>query len=212
MQRWLGSWGIHQGVGSSGWTHIILHCAAITGRRFATIRLGLERFDVAGPPLHITGLPLGRWQSRRNADLDDLGAAPAGDGRNSASTRHWCFAARGPQSRGQQTFARSKNHTYCRQTPCPEFLSPTAKLFETGRFSSGQAAGLIGMGRGAFLAELGRLGVSTPSRWALGSWTWTSLPPRLPVIIVDTSPVIQTCWVVAKSGCPCLAGRLYRST
>ena len=40
-------------------------------------------------------------------------------------------------------------------------LAMAAKLFETGRLSSGQAAGLIGMGRVAFLAELGRLGVST---------------------------------------------------
>lgn len=40
-------------------------------------------------------------------------------------------------------------------------LAMAAKLFETGRLSSGQAASLIGMGRVAFLAELGRLGVST---------------------------------------------------
>ena len=40
-------------------------------------------------------------------------------------------------------------------------LAMAAKLFETGRLSSGQAAGLIGMGRVAFLAELGRLGVPT---------------------------------------------------
>lgn len=40
-------------------------------------------------------------------------------------------------------------------------LALAAKLFETGGLSSGQAAGLIGMGRGAFLAELRRLGVST---------------------------------------------------
>ena len=40
-------------------------------------------------------------------------------------------------------------------------LAMAAKLFETGRLSSGQAAGLIGMGRVAFLAELGRLRVST---------------------------------------------------
>jgi predicted HTH domain antitoxin len=40
-------------------------------------------------------------------------------------------------------------------------LAMAAKLFGTGRLSSGQAAGLIGMGRVAFLAELGRLGVPT---------------------------------------------------
>ncbi|MBK1631959.1 hypothetical protein CKO31_14685 [Thiohalocapsa halophila] len=40
-------------------------------------------------------------------------------------------------------------------------LAMAAKLFETGRLSSGQAAGLIGMGRVAFLAELGRLRVAT---------------------------------------------------
>ena len=40
-------------------------------------------------------------------------------------------------------------------------LAMAAKLSETGRLSSGQAAGLIGMGRMAFLAELGRLRVST---------------------------------------------------
>jgi predicted HTH domain antitoxin len=40
-------------------------------------------------------------------------------------------------------------------------LAMAAKLFETGRLSSGQAASLIGMGRVAFLAELGRLGVPT---------------------------------------------------
>jgi len=40
-------------------------------------------------------------------------------------------------------------------------VAMAAKLFETGRLSSGQAAGLIGMGRVAFLAELGHLGVST---------------------------------------------------
>lgn len=40
-------------------------------------------------------------------------------------------------------------------------LAMAARLFETGRLSSGQAPGLIGMGRVAFLAELGRLRVST---------------------------------------------------
>jgi hypothetical protein len=40
-------------------------------------------------------------------------------------------------------------------------LGMASKLFETGRLSSGQAAGVIGMGRVAFLAKLGRLGVST---------------------------------------------------
>jgi len=39
-------------------------------------------------------------------------------------------------------------------------LAMAAKLFETGRLSSGQAARLIGMPRVAFLGELGRLGVS----------------------------------------------------
>jgi len=39
-------------------------------------------------------------------------------------------------------------------------LAMAAKLFETGRLTSGQAARLIGMGRIAFLGELGRLGVS----------------------------------------------------
>lgn len=38
-------------------------------------------------------------------------------------------------------------------------LAMAAKLFETGRLTSGQAARLIGLGRVAFLAELGRLGV-----------------------------------------------------
>lgn len=40
-------------------------------------------------------------------------------------------------------------------------LAMAAILFETGKLSSGQAAGLIGMGRVAFLAELGRLRLST---------------------------------------------------
>jgi predicted HTH domain antitoxin len=35
-------------------------------------------------------------------------------------------------------------------------LAMAAKLFETGRLSSGQAAGLIGMGRVTFPAKLGR--------------------------------------------------------
>lgn len=39
-------------------------------------------------------------------------------------------------------------------------LAMAAKLFETGRLTSGQAARLIGMGRVDFLGELGRLGVS----------------------------------------------------
>jgi predicted HTH domain antitoxin len=39
-------------------------------------------------------------------------------------------------------------------------LAMAAKLFETGKLSSGQAAGLIGMARVAFLAELGRLRVA----------------------------------------------------
>jgi len=39
-------------------------------------------------------------------------------------------------------------------------LATAAKLFETGRLSSGQAAGLLGMARVAFLAELGRLRVA----------------------------------------------------
>jgi len=39
-------------------------------------------------------------------------------------------------------------------------LAMAAKLFETGRLSSGQAARLIGMERVAFLAELGRLRVA----------------------------------------------------
>jgi predicted HTH domain antitoxin len=39
-------------------------------------------------------------------------------------------------------------------------LAMAAKLFETGKLSSGQAARLVGMARVAFLSELGRLGVS----------------------------------------------------
>lgn len=39
-------------------------------------------------------------------------------------------------------------------------LAMAAKLFETGKLSSGQAARLIGMERLAFLGELGRLQVS----------------------------------------------------
>ncbi len=39
-------------------------------------------------------------------------------------------------------------------------LAMAAKLFETGKLTSGQAARLVGMARVAFLSELGRLGVS----------------------------------------------------
>jgi predicted HTH domain antitoxin len=39
-------------------------------------------------------------------------------------------------------------------------LAMAAKLFETGKLTSGQAARLVGMARVAFLGELGRLGVS----------------------------------------------------
>jgi predicted HTH domain antitoxin len=39
-------------------------------------------------------------------------------------------------------------------------LAMAAKLFETGRLTSGQAARLIGIERVAFLLELGRLNVS----------------------------------------------------
>ena len=39
-------------------------------------------------------------------------------------------------------------------------LAMAAKLFETGKLTSGQAARLVGMARVAFLHELGRLGVS----------------------------------------------------
>lgn len=39
-------------------------------------------------------------------------------------------------------------------------LAMAAKLFETGKLSSGQAARLIGMERFAFLGALGRLNVS----------------------------------------------------
>lgn len=39
-------------------------------------------------------------------------------------------------------------------------LALAAKLFETGRLSSGQAAQLVGLNRVAFLGELGRLGVA----------------------------------------------------
>jgi predicted HTH domain antitoxin len=39
-------------------------------------------------------------------------------------------------------------------------LAMAAKLFETGRLTSGQAARLIGMERVAFLGKLGRLKVS----------------------------------------------------
>ena len=39
-------------------------------------------------------------------------------------------------------------------------LAMAAKLFETGKLSSGQAARLVGMSRVHFLYELGRFGVS----------------------------------------------------
>jgi predicted HTH domain antitoxin len=39
-------------------------------------------------------------------------------------------------------------------------LAMSIKLFETGRLSSGQAAGLVGMARSQFLHEVHRFGVS----------------------------------------------------
>jgi len=42
----------------------------------------------------------------------------------------------------------------------PARLAMAAKLFETGKLTSGQAARLVGMARVAFLGQLGRLGVS----------------------------------------------------
>jgi predicted HTH domain antitoxin len=70
-------------------------------------------------------------------------------------------------------------------------LAMAAKLFETGKLTSGQAARLVGMARVAFLSELGRLGVSA-IQVSRKSWRRTLPLPRLPpVIILNRSPVLQ---------------------
>jgi hypothetical protein len=60
-------------------------------------------------------------------------------------------------------------------------LAMAAKLFETGKLTSGQAARLVGMARVAFLSELGRLGVSAiqvMDTTSQTSWTPRHLLPR----------------------------------